>query len=98
MVGAGRETWRNVVGENFSWDSEFGVSSDVSHPYWFVCHSHRFYCLDPEVDNETQAVLGCTKDKTVKVPCFAAPNVTCSDVPYNGSQCIFEEERPCRYV
>ena len=63
-----------------------------------VLTSIRFYCSQPEIDSETQTAIGCRENRTVLVPCYAAPNVTCGGATYNESQCVFQKEVPCRYV
>jgi TM2 domain-containing membrane protein YozV len=58
----------------------------------------RYYCHQPTIDTRTQSEAGCRSNGTVDVPCFAAPNVTCGGVMFNGTECSFAEERSCRYV
>ncbi|XP_077869201.1 TM2 domain-containing protein biscotti-like [Saccoglossus kowalevskii] len=58
----------------------------------------QYYCSKPDIDPDTQAPEGCTKESTVAVNCFPAPNITCSGVTYNGTQVGFQKNVPCRYT
>ncbi|XP_064407621.1 TM2 domain-containing protein 1-like [Halichondria panicea] len=59
----------------------------------------QYYCASPDVDTDSQAIRNCNRDTgTVEVPCYAAPNVSCGGLPYNATQCIFTESRPCTFV
>lgn len=62
---------------------------------WPKC---RYYCHQPSIDTQTQSEKGCRSNGTVLVPCFAAPNVTCGLIKFNGTECSFTEERSCRFV
>ncbi|XP_070563107.1 TM2 domain-containing protein biscotti-like [Ptychodera flava] len=58
----------------------------------------QYYCDRPDIDSKTQSAVGCASDGTVLVNCYPAPNVTCDQHTYNGSQVGFEKEVPCRYT
>lgn len=62
----------------------------------------RYYCSPPSIDTDTQSVSGCRSNGTVLLPCYAAPNVTCTGAnvsSVNDSDgVVFCKEETCRYV
>ncbi|XP_011406426.1 PREDICTED: TM2 domain-containing protein 1-like [Amphimedon queenslandica] len=62
----------------------------------------QYYCSPPSIDTDTQSVSGCRPNGTVLLPCYAAPNVTCTGANVSSvndfDEVVFCKEETCRYV
>lgn len=58
----------------------------------------QFTCSRPVIDSSTQAALGCSSNRTVRVACFPVRGIACNNRDFNGSEEGFTRLTACRYV
>lgn len=59
----------------------------------------QYFCDDPEIDPNTQAEVGCSKNKhMVEVLCYPAPGICCNNIVHTGTTIGFKRNVTCNYT